>query len=48
MVGEQLAKIVDVEKIPLNVSITPGKFGRPQNINRYEPIKFQFKQQQEQ
>lgn len=35
LVGEQLARIVDVEGRKLNVSITPGKFGKPPNINRY-------------
>lgn len=33
-VGEHLAKIVDEERVKLNVSITPGKFGKPPNINR--------------
>lgn len=34
VVGEQLARILDEEQIELNVSITPGKYGKPQNINR--------------
>lgn len=36
LVGEQLARIVDIENRKLNVSITPGKFGKPPNINRYD------------
>ncbi|XP_055310471.1 E3 ubiquitin-protein ligase goliath isoform X2 [Sitodiplosis mosellana] len=34
LVGEQLARIVDEERIDLKVSIAPGKYGKPPNINR--------------
>lgn len=34
LVGEQLARIVDEEQINLIVSIAPGKYGKPPNINR--------------
>lgn len=41
-VGEQLARIVDIEKVKLNVYITPGKYGKPPNINRYESTKWNW------
>ncbi|XP_031620664.1 protein goliath [Contarinia nasturtii] len=34
LVGEQMARIVDIEEVDLIVSIAPGKYGKPPNINR--------------